>query len=698
VLSWRKQLADVSQIEVAMDKAKRPRLIVGLIAAGMALASCRGGSKAAGAGGASGAAGNLGAGGLGADGSGGVAAGGGVGSGGTGGSAGAGGVAGAGGTGGTATAGGGAGAGGGSAGAGGVAGAGGAGGTGGGAGSFGSGGAAAIDGGVGGAAIADIIPADRRVAWRPGLPQGIPSRTTICATVTQPPYSAAGNGTADDSAAIQKALDACPAGQVVLVPAGTYRIVTGLAIPSGVVLRGEGPGKTKIEGDGTTTKAILQAGSWDEANSPETTIASGFERGSSRLVLASTTGFALGDFVIIDQLNDGDLVRPDGLDMASAGESPCIWGSRADGTRLLGQMSEIKSMDAATKTIVIDPPLAMPLSASLGPGIQRVRKRITRDVGIEDLTVSDRAFREANDANIRFWGVAYSWIRNVESANVSGRHIMLTKVFRSEVRDSYVHHAHVYDPGANAYGISLENQSTETLIENNIVYYLNGGLMTNSTGPGNVLAYNYVDLMFGRNYPNATWLTGDLVANHCAHPYMNLWEGNMGSQIAGDNIHGSSSHSTFFRNDVDRQFAGFTLTGNLTDVVFAANNRFMNLVGNVLGRPGDDAIKGAVYEQTTGNCLDTVAVYKLGYPSNCAVGTVSDPKVATTMLRHGNYDFLTKAAKWDPAIADRELPPSLYLVAKPAYFGDLPWPPIGPDVAGYVNDIPAKVRFDKLPK
>jgi hypothetical protein len=280
--------------------------------------------------------------------------------------------------------------------------------------------------------------------------------------------------------------------------------------------------------------------------------------------------------------------------------------------------------------------------------------------------------------------------------NVSGRHIQLTKVFRSEVRDSYVHHAHNYNPGANAYGISIENQTTESLVENSIVYYLNGGLMMDSAGPGNVAAYNYVDLMFGRDYPNAPWLTGDLVANHCAHPFMNLWEGNLGSQITADNIHGSSSHQTFFRNYVDREFAGFVQTGNLTDVVFSANNRYMNLVGNVLGRAGDAAIPGAVYEQTNGNCLDTVAVYKFGYPANCAVSTISDPQVAATVLRTGNYDYVTGGAVWDPAFPEKPLPPSLYLTAKPDYFGATAWPPIGPDVAGQVSDIPARLRFLQL--
>ncbi|HOU94664.1 MAG TPA: hypothetical protein PLU22_26615, partial [Polyangiaceae bacterium] len=137
-------------------------------------------------------------------------------------------------------------------------------------------------------------------------------------------------------------------------------------------------------------------------------------------------------------------------------------------------------------------------------------------------------------------------------------------------------------------------------------------------------------------------------------------------------------------------------TGNLTDVVFAANNRYMNVVGNVLGRPGDAALPGAVYDQTGGNCLDTTAVYKVGYPSNCAVDTVSDPAVGATLLRTGNYDYFSEDTIWDPECPEQPLPPSFYLDRPPSYFGSTPWPPIGPDVPGLVQDIPAKVRFDAL--
>jgi hypothetical protein len=549
--------------------------------------------------------------------------------------------------------------------------------------------ASKVPGADGPLVAAALIPEGRRVDWHPGVPGGIPSYGTVCATVTSAPYNAKGDGTADDSAAIQAAIDACPEGQAVLLPKGTYRVVNGLQILKGIVLRGEGPDKTRIEGDATPTKAIVQVGTWDETPfvAPLT---AGLEKGAKRLTVGDTSGFAVGAVVILDELNDGDLVRVSGT------ESACTWGSRNDGTRLLGQMVEITSIDAASHTIGIDPPLAFGLTAALSPEVSTVRAKMPKRAGIEDLYVSDRSFRGANNANIRFWGAAYSWVKNVESAFVSGRHIQLTKCFRCEVRDSFVHEAHVYDPGANAYGISVENQTSETLVENSIVYMLNVGVVAASSGPGNVVGYNYMDRMYERAYPLAPWLMADLSVNHCGHPYMNLYEGNMVSQISGDNIHGSSSHQTFFRNYVDREHRGLTSTGNLTDVVMAANNRFMNALGNVLGRPGDDAIAGTVYDQDKGNCLDNVAVFKLGYPSDCGVGTVTDPQVRATILRHANYDYFTKSAVYDPAIAERNLPASMYLAAKPVFLGAAPWPPIGPDAPNFVNAVAAKTRFDAM--
>ena len=72
------------------------------------------------------------------------------------------------------------------------------------------------------------------------------------------PFSAAGDGKADDRAALARALAAAEAGDTVLVPPGWYRIVLTpepLRIPAGVTLLGHG---------GRSTFALYSAGATDE--------------------------------------------------------------------------------------------------------------------------------------------------------------------------------------------------------------------------------------------------------------------------------------------------------------------------------------------------------------------------------------------------------------------------------------------------
>ncbi|MBN2510441.1 MAG: hypothetical protein JXB03_09195 [Spirochaetales bacterium] len=54
-------------------------------------------------------------------------------------------------------------------------------------------------------------------------------------------YGAVGDGSADDTAAIQAAMAACVPGQAVYFPQGSYRTTSTLRITASIVLRGEGP-------------------------------------------------------------------------------------------------------------------------------------------------------------------------------------------------------------------------------------------------------------------------------------------------------------------------------------------------------------------------------------------------------------------------------------------------------------------------
>src|SRR6185369_3564249 len=71
-------------------------------------------------------------------------------------------------------------------------------------------------------AISFLAP-DRATRWQPGMMAagGIPSRSTICATLSP-------SGEAiDDTAKIQAAINVCPIGEVVQLSAGTFLINDG---------------------------------------------------------------------------------------------------------------------------------------------------------------------------------------------------------------------------------------------------------------------------------------------------------------------------------------------------------------------------------------------------------------------------------------------------------------------------------------
>jgi hypothetical protein len=177
--------------------------------------------------------------------------------------------------------------------------------------------------------------------------------------------------------------------------------------------------------------------------------------------------------------------------------------------------------------------------------------------------------------------------------------------------------------------------------------------------------------------------------NHSAHPSMNLWEGNVGPQISGDFIHGSSSHQTVFRC----RSAGWkedAATANNNAVDLQHKNSFMTVVGCVLGTEGRSDTYEVAYPDEAPSSL--MPIWRLGYGSGDGSGS---DVVKDTLLRHGNWDAVTGSTVWDPDIAARDLPDSLYMAAKPPWWGtELLWPAIGPDLSPMVGKIPAQARYE----
>ena len=562
----------------------------------------------------------------------------------------------------------------------------------------------------------NIIAPDRRTSWSPGIPGGIPSRTTLCATLNAATY---GNGTTDATSAIQAAINGCPEGQVVYLPAGTYRVTSNLTVAKGIVLRGDGPTLTKIRASlaAGSTAAIYMANLWPTYGSA-VNVTADVPKDATSVPVANGSAFAAGDIVQIDQLDDTSYLF----------DGNCPWFKRPDygppttGHRSQGQTAEVVSI--VGNTLNLSTPIHQGFKLAFAPQVFKPSgpaapagstepPGIVKYAGLEKLYVTG-----GQNDQISMINCAYCWIANVESdgttpaattaANgtagpgngMKGAHVLIDRSFRVVIRDSYFHHATNVVQGGGAYGLSFSSHTSDSLVENNIVYYMNKPLTMRATGGGNVVAYNYVDNAWTSADSRLQETTIDM--GHASFPYMELVEGNWAAQIATETVWGNSGWMTLFRNyaSSQQQRTAANETYQIAAVAFEVKARFMNVVGNVLGAPG----LGLLYEVNS-NPLgpDQKTVYRIGHGVNAGsggddIGTYENPvatgSTAVQLYRHGNFDYVTGTVVWDPTNANHALPDSLYSSSKPAFFGTSRWPWVDPVGTTKLYTLPAKARWD----
>ncbi len=308
-------------------------------------------------------------------------------------------------------------------------------------------------------------------------------------------------------------------------------------------------------------------------------------------------------------------------------------------------------------------------------------------MGLEDLTIDVEIDSPAN-STVYMVHVRRSWIRNVHIRRSSQTSIHLTQTADCVLHGNLVERPR-FRGGGSGYGIRLLGWNFHTLVENNAAYDMRHSYVIDGMGAGNVFAYNFsLDPNDGSQY-----LYQDILS-HGPHPMFTLFEGNTAANAVADTVHGSASHSMYFRNALRlHEGARRTYNKSLGAVALRLDrwNRYMIAAGNVLGHPAMSAdLPNAVYEGRN------ETVYKLGYDADDADPAPNDPLTASTLLRHGNHDYVTGETRWDDTLPGRALPASLYLAGKPGWFGDLPWPPTGPDREPRVGIIPAQQRFEQL--
>jgi len=526
------------------------------------------------------------------------------------------------------------------------------------------------------------IPADRVTAWNPGIPGGIPARTTICAALD----AAYGDGARDATAAIQAALDSCPEDQVVSLPGGTFAISATLVLAKGVVLRGKGPKETLLSSNGFNG-AVVSIGLPFPHVLASVDLAAEAAKGATSIAVADASGFQPGSLALIDELWDPAYVQWSAT-RSPPGDPSRGWFSRFD--RPVGQMVEVQSVSGNTVTFTT--PLHIAFDTAHKAQLSRFDRPSVRKAGLEDLHV-----RGGGNDNVVLALAAYSWVKNVESEWSTGDSIAIDGSFRSVVRDSYFHHSPQLYPGGGAYGLSFSGASADNLIENNIFWHFNKVMVMRASGGGNVVGYNYFEDGFIGSTPldYTQWMEVGMNATHMTCPHYELFEGNEAFNIDADNTWGNSVFVTFFRNHATGKRRSFPDLDNRHAIGLMAGSWWYTFVGNVLGYPGMSAApySGFRYESSFPWGPQPVPMWQLGYdPENW--DRAADPKVLSTVVREGNFDYATNQVHWSNGA--RELPPSLYLSGKPAFFGDRPWPWVDPAGATKLHTLPARARFDAM--
>jgi hypothetical protein len=564
-----------------------------------------------------------------------------------------------------------------------------------------------------------LIPPSRSIDWTTvGIPGGIPGANwPIYATLSP-------SGGADDSVAIQSALNAAPPGSVIKLNPGTYTLhrsskvcygksddyasgvyEAGLCLTDkSVVLRGSGANNTILRyGDGANIvsmgRTYLSSSGLSLIN-----ITSGATKGSTSIVLQNVSGISAGTYLGITQTNPTD---SDGNPLVDpSGYAGCGYCGHDMPTRAMIQIDRVTQVNGTTVS------LETPLYFTYSNAPVAYRIPMVENVGLEDLYLQATASSGTTVTykNINLEGCAHCWVHNVRSDwAVDRSHVYLSDVYGSEISNNYVYESYSHNSG-EGYAIFLEFRASHNLIQNNIIHKARHS-MVNVGGSGNVWAYNYILDPYMGEYHNS------LPENdtHGAHPYMNLFEGNVTPNIEFDHAHGSSSHNTLFRNYINMTSTnpdtGSPMTGGLFATALAYYSNYINVVGNVLG-PYGSSCKASSYE-INADAAQNPSIYKLGYYDDG--GTTSpnpalSAKVGQTILRGGNWDCRTNSVVWSSNVPSgsiastyldpQTLPNSLYLASKPSWFtvSGAPWPPIDPGASTKVNKIPAQMCYENGPK
>jgi hypothetical protein len=519
--------------------------------------------------------------------------------------------------------------------------------------------------------------------WNAGV---LPNYTAVSCT------GLAGDGKTNDGPAIQACINKAVSGTAVYIPAGTYLVNSTVRLKSNMALRGAGTTSTFLNlGSGgwlTTqnfsTSTNLAPTTSYAVNSPGYALSGAPQKGDTTLTIASGS-VSPGDWIAVFADNDPTLVSSTGED------GNCAWCGDNTGYRVMQQIVQVTAVSGSTLT------LARPLYYTLYKNPQYRKYTFpTQKAGFENFKVTATSDIGSSQI-ILLQGCLYCWVARVETQNTGSSsgsaHIEMDYSYGNEIRDSYVHDGRSSASGAN-YGIYFQFINSDHKVENNIMRHNRHGIVYQGGGSGTAILYNYID----DNYTDDLTYLGSARTSHGAHPFMNLWEGNIASHVTADDYWGSSSHFVFFRNwlwgdETGTGVPSFPPNSGFDAIDLYPMQTYYSFVGNVLGHTG----MHTQWSKATlrGNNEYAQPGAPIVYSFAGASGSI--PSTDATSLNHGNWDYKTIGVAFWEGGSNHTLAASIYYNKEPNFLSGYPWPLEGPEGNPTINANAAENCYLKGP-
>lgn len=517
------------------------------------------------------------------------------------------------------------------------------------------------------------IPTEYLIDWTPGTYTGVPggidqylpggaNQRTNLIDVTAAPWNADPTGVADSKTNIQYAVNSASSGQVIYIPSGTYKLTGQISLTKdGITLRGAGAStilKYTHNGSAIFVGANSDYG-WTYPNT-NTWSSSVLTNGQVVIPMSDTSSFSTGKMVRLAWLNQTNV------------DEPTISVGNYQFRRQ--QMTRITAKDASSITVF--PPVYSGYETNCRVNLAQQQGDF---IGIEDLVL------DGTDATLQY-GIwmeqCYgSWMKGVRFINGKNFGMFIYDSLNCEIRRCFVDYRN--NTGSNGGGV-LHNNSSGSLVEDNIIYHYFPGIEVNHGSSGNVFSYNFV------------WDTSGVAidSNHGPHNAYNLYEGNVSPNLQSDGYYGSSSRHTVLRNWLHGNQPGVTNSWQLSLNRFA---RRYQLVGNIFGTDvnsgrrsyGNPNMGNPFYtgeaQPTAGDWWADWAAYVGGTYTDGSSGFQElDLDVEFTTTNRVNYLFGTGIPAAEDIGGDT-LRSSLLYGSAPDWFAGFTWPPFDPQNVSATN-------------